>query len=874
MGAVVSGALTCVPSDMRNGQSMRDGLIRFQRTRNQRQKRLCQVTPGIVALVLLFTAFPARAQPSMKSILAPQAAPAPAEKPAAPAPVQVLAIPLPEIANQAEGLDQLLREVSKHLEPALEVRTSDPEGKAHAAEVSRRARQAEDLLAGIPSVMQLQDEDRYWHALAEQYGRRRRLLTERAAGIEKEMKLLDSEQARWQATSDQVQGTPGLSELAERIGQELKAIETLRSQAREQLNLILILQNRAFEEDRKVSAVLLKLKEAHERLRGQLFERDSSPLWAAREPGAAGQSITTIIRVSVDRGLTGAPDFLRANKAALAAMLAVYVAALLAAFRFRRYVVNGTSDEVPSDASEVGARPYSIALLMALLTTIGITSSAPTGIAFVVGLVYIVPVLRLLPALAKPELRSILYVLCVSYFLQWVHLILQFGADFKREMFALLIFLTLIVFAWLARPSRLRMQPGMGWRYRLLVMGIRLGLLMLAVSLGADIAGFVSLSQVIGASALFCGFTFALLYAAVRTLHLGLVMVLNSIWFRSLSDVRNDLIERWGRRILVIAASLIWINIYLYFLTARDVVVAALRTLLRYPIGFGKVHVTLGETLSLIFFLLLGYAIANIASFVLEKVLLPKAALKGGPAYAVSRVAYYILLAGLFFATLANAGLELNKLTVITGALGVGLGFGLQNIVSNFASGLIILFERPFRVGDIVEVSGVIGTVKRIGARSSTLLTHQYAEVIFPNSNLLSNQVTNWTLSSSRRRVEVPVGVAYETNPEVALRILLEVANSNPRLLKDPQPEAFFLGFGENALNLELRFWASQAIWFELRSEVGLAVLRSLRNAGITIPYPQLDLHVRSPESPDSQPKKKPHGKTNGEGPAKKTTGK
>jgi small-conductance mechanosensitive channel len=139
--------------------------------------------------------------------------------------------------------------------------------------------------------------------------------------------------------------------------------------------------------------------------------------------------------------------------------------------------------------------------------------------------------------------------------------------------------------------------------------------------------------------------------------------------------------------------------------------------------------------------------------------------------------------------------------------------------------------------------------VKRIGARSSTLLTFQYAEVILPNSNLVSNQVTNWTLTSARRRVEVPVGVAYGTDPELALKLLIEVAASNPRILKDPRPEAFFLGFGESALNLELRFWAAQPIWFELKSEIGLAVFRSFREAGIEIPFPQRDLHLRSIDS-------------------------
>jgi small-conductance mechanosensitive channel len=198
---------------------------------------------------------------------------------------------------------------------------------------------------------------------------------------------------------------------------------------------------------------------------------------------------------------------------------------------------------------------------------------------------------------------------------------------------------------------------------------------------------------------------------------------------------------------------------------------------------------------------------------------------------------------------IADAGVELNRFTVLTGAIGVGLGFGMQNIVNNFVSGLILLFERPIHVGDTVDVGGLVGTVRRIGARSSTVLTFQGAEVIVPNSNLVSNQLINWTLSSPWRRVDVLVGVAYGTDPERVLTLLVEVANSHPGVLRARSPAAFFLGFGESALNFELRFWsAQQEMWFQLKSDVTVAVARALCEAGIKIPFPQRELYVRGIE--------------------------
>jgi small-conductance mechanosensitive channel len=217
-----------------------------------------------------------------------------------------------------------------------------------------------------------------------------------------------------------------------------------------------------------------------------------------------------------------------------------------------------------------------------------------------------------------------------------------------------------------------------------------------------------------------------------------------------------------------------------------------------------------------------------------------------------------LLLVLVFLVALSNAGMQLDKFTLVTGALGVGVGFGLQNIVNNFVSGLILLFERPIRVGDTVEMKGLIGTVQRIGARSSTIHTFEDAEVIVPNSNLVSNEVINWTLSSLRRRVAIQVGVAYGTDPELVLSLLVSVAAANSAVIKNPKPEAFFLGFGDSALNFELRFWTYQEAWFNLKSQVAVSLMKALGEANIEIPFPQRELRIRSDDGKAAEPQEAP----------------
>jgi small-conductance mechanosensitive channel len=196
------------------------------------------------------------------------------------------------------------------------------------------------------------------------------------------------------------------------------------------------------------------------------------------------------------------------------------------------------------------------------------------------------------------------------------------------------------------------------------------------------------------------------------------------------------------------------------------------------------------------------------------------------------------------------AGLDLQKFTIIAGALGVGIGFGLQNIVNNFVSGLILLFERPVKVGDTINIDDQWGTITRIGMRSTVFETLDRSEIIVPNSDLISQKVTNWTFTSNISRIVLTVGVAYGSSLDKVLEILMRVAKEHPEILDEPETSAIFTGFGESSIDFELRVWISDiGKRLKVKSELGQAVDRYFREEGITIPFPQRDLHLRSIES-------------------------
>jgi small-conductance mechanosensitive channel len=221
-----------------------------------------------------------------------------------------------------------------------------------------------------------------------------------------------------------------------------------------------------------------------------------------------------------------------------------------------------------------------------------------------------------------------------------------------------------------------------------------------------------------------------------------------------------------------------------------------------------------------------------------------------GLQYLISRIASYMMLVFGLLIGLETIGVNLSSLAVIGGALGVGIGFGLQNIVHNFVSGLIIMGERAIQIGDRVDVSGTLGEVIRVGARSTSVRTNDNIVIILPNSEFVSNRVINWShMGDQNVRLIIPVGVSYGSEPREIERLLLEVAAATPHVLKDPAPKVVFRAFGESSLDFELRVWTAEMTHRPglLKSDLYFAIWDRLKEAGIEIPFPQRDLHIKEP---------------------------
>jgi potassium efflux system protein len=258
-------------------------------------------------------------------------------------------------------------------------------------------------------------------------------------------------------------------------------------------------------------------------------------------------------------------------------------------------------------------------------------------------------------------------------------------------------------------------------------------------------------------------------------------------------------------------------------------------------------HVTLANLcLALVFGIVFAVAARNLPG-VLEIVVLQRLPVDAGSRYAITALSQYLIVTFGFIFIIQSLGVGWGQVQWLVAAVGVGLGFGLQEIFANFVSGIIILFERPVRIGDTVTLGELTGTVSRIRIRATTITDWDNKEIIIPNKSFITDKLINWTLSDSILRVVIPIGVAYGTDTRLAHEVIWNVAKSNARVLREPQLQVFFLGFGESSLDFELRVFVGElADKLKVTHELHMDIIDAFNAHGIEIPFPQRDVHIRS----------------------------
>jgi potassium-dependent mechanosensitive channel len=705
-----------------------------------------------------------------------------------------------------------------------------------------------DELQSLPAL-RLQSLERHWQfydtGLAAWRGQLQRI----TARYSEDVAELARKRAIWEATRATAGGlAPALSERVDSIIAEISLAEQALSVP---LDNQLRLARRGNTVQQAVDSGEKAVASAIAYFDRRLLMVDSPPLWQEWQDWApSDKSLSTLlVGLGIER------DFLTEYNAAYKTRLLVLrVAALLLLPLFiwlsRRSRKLVSDDPELQSSAKVLLRPISSWLVVVLVGVLFFEPHAPIIRHQIALLLALVPVLRLLPRKVYAVLGPWPYIVTALYLLHQLGFLFV-GVPLMLRMHLLVIgSLTLMAVLWLLlrRKGRTR-EPGESKEFAIVRAFGWASVAALLVALAANLLGNVSLAEVLTGGVLDSGYVGLALYAGASVLNAILALLLarrGVTRFHAVTQHAGPLLHVVGRLVNV-AAFASWVVIVLNEFRVYRPIEHWTRAVFTYPIGIGAISITLGSVFLFLLSVWVAFWLAKTIRIVLRDEVLPKMELPRGVGNSVSTLTYYsVLMLGVVIA-LAVAGFHLSELAFVVGAMGLGIGLGLQDVVKNFVCGLILMFERPIQPGDVIEVSGTSGKVREIGMRATTLTTFEGADVVVPNGTLLSEKLINWTLSDMNRRLDVNVGVAYGVDPKRVLALLSEVAAATPGVSEDPPPAVIFTGFGPSSLDFGLRAWTDNfADWVAIRSALTVRVHDALVEAGISIPFPQHDLHLKS----------------------------
>ena len=650
---------------------------------------------------------------------------------------------------------------------------------------------------------------------------------------------LRAEEARWPQHEALARDQQAPAEIQRQIEAVGPALAALQDRLRVRRDELLVAYGRAVGLEARFDAIRAAIAERRVRINAELRGEKATPIWRR----AAMTVPVDEIAAEVGLARRELAEFLREHGARLAALF--FVPLVLCLFALRRAAAPRTGHAAAAPPSQ------GIAVAGALLVGLMFLALlAPRGpFAFY----------RLIP-LTAPLLAGVLatrsfaapipataWALMFAVLVKGFRVLAEMNAGFGLLLLALEVLPVgaAVAYDW-RRGGLARFLPG--WPAVLLRRLVQAVLAAIAVAIVAETLGHVSFAQGLATLVVTAPGFALILAAAAWALDRVIAGLLTTPLARSLRSVRERgaAIERALHWFVVWSCWAVGIFAFVLAHGALEDLRGLGAFLANASVSAGDVTIGVGAILSALAVVVATWLLTKVVRFALLHEILPRLDLRAGVPIAISTVVSYLLILTGFVLALAALGIDLTKVTLLAGALGVGVGLGLQSVVNNFASGLILMLERPINVGDQVDVGGVLGEVRRIGVRSSTIRTSNGAEVIVPNSDLATKQVTNWTLSDRARRYEIDVGVAYGSDPAQVLQLLEGAVANLPEVQKAPAPRALFVGFGDSSLDFRIFAWVESVdIGLQAQNAIRMAILRALDAAGIEIPFPQRDLHVR-----------------------------
>jgi len=665
-------------------------------------------------------------------------------------------------------------------------------------------------------------------------------------------------QKRWKLTREKATEEEVPAALMERIDQIIYGIDSVTALMRSDLEFLVEQQNRLSDEGIRLNLFHDKVRNELDYLGARIFERDMPGFFKVLpELKKSGIIKDHFIQIR---------DAIKSDARVIGSqfrkpfILIIFFFLLLLGFttwyriNYKRLIIT----------EEVEEQKFHLILIRApLLTTLFITTlfvrfaypDLPHTFSALNLMIMMVPTLVLLSRMFHQHIRYWFLLVAAIFVLTFIYEFLFYPDVVLRIILMIYSISGVIIFSWIlfVRPIRDSVKNRLIYKsLRFLVYSFT-GLLVAAVI--GNLVGAFRMAEFFTLAPIKIFIAAVAIFITTKVAGAVVYLVLISQALHRLHVISDDfqVIYKKVTRVVNLILWLIFVSDALRIFRVKDAVFQWGRSLLSTGRNIGELDITLASILIFIFVIWLSIIISRTITRILEKDVFVRVSMAKGVPNTINMLLKVVLITVGFFVAAAAAGMKLTNLSIILGAFSVGIGFGLQNIFNNMVSGLILAFERPIKVGDIVQVGELMGTVLSIGLRSSIVRSFDGAEVIVPNGNLISDQMINWTRSDSNRRMDIRVGVAYGTDPEKVLAILEQVANEHKMVDKKLTPRAYFIGFGDSSLDFRLLAWTEIDHRLPVESELNVTINKKLAEAGIEIPFPQRDLHIRSDDTKESK---------------------
>ncbi|MEO7167512.1 MAG: mechanosensitive ion channel domain-containing protein [Chthoniobacterales bacterium] len=772
-------------------------------------------------------------------------------------------IPLADVVTQADAAEANLQE----MQPASDAAETTTLGKdlpAVTREINAQLAETTQLLQPGVLLETLRDLEGRWVKLGEQLALWTRSLTTRANLIDKQIALLPDLQSTWTKTREAAQTSDTPPEIRQRIDGVLAAIAQTENALQKRRAAILTEQSRVAEQSKRVTGALASIRAAQNAAVSRLFERDSAPVWSPQMRQDAAHDLVEGSQNSFGAQFLQLRAYVSQAGPQFAYLALLFGGLATALLWVKRRAAKWTDDDpLLERANRVLRLPVATATVLTLLVCRPLFEDAPRLFWALLAALTLPPIVIILRQLIDRLLFPILNALVVFYVIAQIRKVAASLPGLSRLILLLEMVGGAIFLLWFIRSTRLPALATGTASHKTTRAAARVGVFLFAAVFLANALGYFRLANYLAMGSLVSAYLSIFLYAAAGVVAGLIFFAMHMRPLSALGVVRRHrpLLQYRLTRIVFFIAFVVWVLTSLDAFSLRVPLFDRLTSWVTAEASFQTLHISLGAVLAFALTIWIASLLSRLIRFLLEEDIYDRFHFNRGSSYAISTLLHYVVLLLGFIIAIAALGADMTKFTVLAGAFGVGIGFGLQNIVNNFVSGLILLFEQPVKVGDVVQVQTDVGVIRRIGIRASIIRLFDSSELIVPNGQLVSEKVTNYTLSNRQRRIEIKVGVAYGSDPKRVIELLTAVAATHPLVTKTPAPQTLMLGFGSDSLDFDVRLWTDDYDqWLQIRSDVTVAITEALAAAKITIPFPQRDLHLQSIDPAVAAAFRKPSG--------------